>query len=112
MEYEQPSIIIKVGALLREPIDLDNLVEPLLELERLRYEVVEQKAEWLALLYQKRSQMLWPKTKEKTELDRKTVMDASVAVIEKDYQLLCDVDSLIRERLTVVRLLLEYTPRK
>lgn len=61
------------------------------ELQSLMLELAEAKAKALQDLYEKRPEMLRPKEKDVTDLDRKTQMEAWTAQKEHDYMLLCDV---------------------
>lgn len=103
--YESPQIIAEVGVFLREPLPLaqEDLEMHIIGLEALRFGVAVATADQLQLLYEKRKQMLWPKDadKSKTELDRSTHLNADVAVIERDYRLLCCLEDLIGDRLNI-----------
>lgn len=108
MEYSSPNeIIAKVGSYLREPLSVDKLQDQLIGLEALRFELAERKVEWLQLLHEKESQMLYPKDKDMTELDRKVRLNASVAVIRKDYEMLATLEKLVEQRLQFGKLLIE-----
>lgn len=82
MDYTEPKIISKLSPLLQaDKPDLDKIIS-------LRYELAVAVADWNKLLAEKRRQMLWPKDKELTEMDRKIRLDADIAQIERDYKLL------------------------
>lgn len=103
MNDNTPNIIIgKVGALLRQPMTPDNLKE----LDALRFELLETKNDLMQTLYEQRSRMLMPKDKNLSELDRKVSMNASTAVMERDYTFLCDLDRIIEQRLQLAQKLL------
>lgn len=105
MEYKSPTeIMAKVGAFLREP--LEDIRPQLIGLEALRFELAEKRCEWFQLLQEKKNQMLYPKDKDKTELDRRVMLNASVAVIEKDYIFLETLENLIHERIELGKILL------
>lgn len=102
MDYVTPSeIISKVGQYLQETITVDNVKE----LEKLRFELAEKKNEWLQKLHERENQMLHPKDKELTELDRKTMLNASVAVIRRDYEFLRDLDRIVEQRIELFKVL-------
>ena len=106
MDYVTPSeIISKVGQYLQETLTVDNVKE----LEKLRFELAEKKNEWLQKLHERENQMLHPKDKELTELDRKTMLNASVAVIRRDYEFLKDLDRIVEQRIELFKIL---TPNK
>lgn len=98
-------ILAKVGAYLRQPLEGDIRTQ-LVSLESLRFELAEVRTDQLQLLHEKQNQMLYPKDKDFTELDRKVRLNASVAVINRDYELLVKVEELIKERLEFGMLLL------
>ena len=107
--YESPTEIMrKVGEFLREPLSLDIpvLQGQLTGLEALRYDLADKRTQWYQTLAEKKNQMLYPKDKEKTELDRKVMLNASVALIEKDYLFLVALEELIQERLQLGKQLL------
>lgn len=92
MEYESPPIIHTLS-IMRGKVNED-------ELEKLRYELAETTVDWLRKLHEARAQMLRPKDKDMTELDRKTLLDSSVAVIERDYEFLLRLEGIVRDRIT------------
>lgn len=100
---ESPSIIEEAGRLLRKPMSLaDKDIEAsIIELEAIRYELAEEKANTQKLLYEKRKQMLWPKDAEKnfTELDRTTRLNGDVASISRDNEFLGLIWIMVGERL-------------
>lgn len=91
----------RVGAILREslPVDLNQLKTHLRALELLRMDVLEHRVDWGQKVAEKSAQMLYPKDKEKTELDRKTMLNASVADLQRDYEFLKGLETLVAERL-------------
>lgn len=91
-------IIAKVGTYLRQPLEGDIRAQ-LVGLESLRFELAEVRTDQLQLLHEKENQMLFPKDKDFTELDRKVRLNASVVVVRKDYELLLKLEELIKERL-------------
>lgn len=79
--------------------ELFNKLRPLLsqphpdlyELQSLRYELAEARAQALQDLYEARPHLLRPKDRELTDLDRKTQMDGFCAEKEHDKQFLDDL---------------------
>jgi hypothetical protein len=109
MEYESPTGIIKrVGGFLSVPLPLDNvpLINHLTALEACRYELADKSTEWHRKVAEYRNRMLHPKDKEFTELDRTTMLDAHVAVVRQDYEFLCKLEDLVKERIQLGKTLL------
>jgi hypothetical protein len=67
-----------------------------------RYDLAEAKADALKALFEARPELLRPKDKDVTDLDRKTQMEGWTAQKERDYTFLCDLwtilDDLIKMR--------------
>lgn len=82
MEYKESEIISKLSPLLQQ------LVPPIDKIQLLRLELARAIAESDELLAIKRRQMLWPKDKEMTELDRKIRLRGDVSQIERENTLL------------------------
>lgn len=81
-EYNSPKIISKLSPLLQaKKPDIDAI-------SRLRYDLAVSLVDWQELLANKKRQVLWPKDKELTEMDRKIRLDADISQIERDYSLL------------------------
>lgn len=99
--YESPKIIQEVGEFLREPIPKIDIEDHIIGLEALRFELAKSTVEQLKLLQDKRKQLLWPKDMEKglTELDRTTRLNADVSIINKDYEFLLRLETLVEWRL-------------
>lgn len=111
---ESPEIIKRAGDYLRNPLPKDNkkLLEHITGLESIRFELAEATVDTMRLLADKRKQMLWPKDvpigkKEPTELDRSVYLNSDTATIERDYQFLIRIESLIEDRLNLAVRLLE-----
>lgn len=107
--YESPiSVIKRVGLYLRTamPIQGKKLVDHLQGLEATRFDLAQAVVDWHQLLAEKKNQMLYPKDKDKTEMDRRVMLDASVAVIERDYKFLCKLEELVRERIELGKIFL------
>lgn len=85
--------------------ELYNKLRPLLssvhldvhELQAIRFELAEARANALQELHEARPHMLRPKDKDVTDLDRKTQMDGFTAEKEKDYIFLCDLWDIISD---------------
>lgn len=75
-------------------------------LDSVRLDLAKTRADWGQLLAEKKNQMLHPKDKELTEMDRRIMLNASVAQIERDYDFLCTLETLVHERLELGKLLL------
>lgn len=108
-DYTPPSVISRLGELLPNglPHTHDDLVEHIELLLSVQMMLAQQTSEWLVRLYDMRRRTLWPKDKDKTELDRKTLMDAATAQVEADYQLLTKLEDITKERLRIATLLLK-----
>lgn len=110
MNYENTrvtTIIAKIGNYLREelPDDQGELEEHLTKLEALRFELLEVTVDWQRLLSEKKSQYLHPKDTNLTELDRTTMLNASIGNIQRDVNFLVGLDGLITQRLELGKLL-------
>lgn len=109
-EYESPLSTIKaVSEYLTQTLPYKNkgdLKAHLTGLEALRLEVAEKRVDWLKMLQEKENQMLHPKDTNLTELDRKTMLHASTAVIRRDYEFLGKIEEIIKDRLELGKLLL------
>lgn len=114
--YESPSIIAKVGSLLRKPFprSTEDIEVAVMDLEDIKYDLAEAVTDHMRLLYEKRKQMLWPKDAEKnlTELDRTVRLSGDVAVIERDYQLLCKIEQLVNDRIAIILALARISPQQ
>lgn len=109
MDYESPNELYKrIGGLTRIPLpkDKNKLGDHLSELVAVQYDVVLEVANWHLKLAEVKQRMLYPKGKEYTELDRNIMLDAHVGVIRKDYELLCKLEELIRDRIELGKTLL------
>lgn len=81
-EYKEPSVISKLSPLLQaKKPDIEAI-------SRLRYDLAVSLVDWQELLANKKRQVLWPKDKELTEMDRKIRLDADISQIERGYSLL------------------------
>lgn len=58
-------------------------------------------------LCKKREQYRHPKDKEYTDFDRQTMLSAAVADVEAEYQLVKGLEDLVRERVELIKILLE-----
>lgn len=89
------------------PIERTRLIDHLQGLEATRYELAKATVEWHQLVAEYKNRMLHPKDKEMTELDRVTMLDAHVAVVRKDYELLCKLEELVKDRMELGKQLLQ-----
>lgn len=95
---ELPEVVEKLRPYLTSPIG-----ENIEELRSLRVELAEAVAEARQKLLEKRRQMLWPKDKDMTELDRKTRLDGDVAQYERDYLFLAELQDIAKEKLELFK---------
>lgn len=110
MEYNTPTAIIaKVGRYLGKalPDDREALIKHIKGLEALRFELAEAVAEQHKLVAEMKQRMLHPKDKDYTELDRNVMLDAHISVIRKDYEFLVEIQTIIRDRIDLAKLLLD-----
>jgi hypothetical protein len=110
ISYQPPAIISRVGELLRRPLSLakEDLEQYVIDLDSTRFEIASSLTEQLQLLHEKRKQMLWPKDADKslTELDRTTRLNADIAPIERDYQMLIRIEKLVDDKIQLALMLL------
>lgn len=94
-------IIARIGNYLREPIPIASpeIKTHLTYLEALRYELLEVRVDWQKMLAEKKGQYLHPKDAQFTELDRKTMLNAQLANIERDVTFLLGLEDLINQRI-------------
>lgn len=107
--YQPPTEIMRrAGMYLRVtmPDAKAKLKEHLRVIEAVRYELAETRADWGKMLAEKKSQYLHPKDKEFTEMDRKIMLNAQLADIERDYEFLCTIELLVKERIDLGKVLL------
>jgi len=108
-DYQSPTEVLKrcgiyLGVAL--PGGKQKLIDHLKGMEACRFELAKKTAEWHRLVAEQKNRMLHPKDKDLTELDRNTMLEAHVAVVRQDYELLVKLDELIKERLELGKLLL------
>lgn len=111
-EYESPTAIIKrVGIYLGTavPIGKQKLIDHLQYLEACRWELTKAVVDQHQTLAETKSRMLHPKDKDMTELDRNTMLDAHIAVIRRDYELLLRIEKLIHERIELGKVFLQLS---
>lgn len=107
MDYEQPTEIIKkVGTYLNVPLPKNNLESYLCELESIRFTLAETVTDWHKQVAEMKARMLHPKDKDMTELDRNVMLEAHIAVIRKDYELLVKLEDLIKDRIELGKIIL------
>lgn len=106
--YEPPQIIREISPFLQQelPDTKAELITYLRGVDGLRLKLAEAIVDWQKLLHEKRSQMLHPKGKEFTEMDRKIQLNASVAIIERDAEFLARINTIVEDRLQFGRQLL------
>lgn len=86
-------VIKKLSPLLQQPFSK----ELLLGIQPLRLELSKEVVDLGQKLAERKRQVLWPKDKEMTELDRKIRLDADVAQLERDYEFLLKVELIISD---------------
>lgn len=103
-DYQPPTEVIKrVGIYLKVTMPGGpgprKLITHLQGLEATQYRLAEAVVDWHKLLNEKKSQMLYPKDKDYSEMDRKIMLNASVAIIKRDYEFLVKLQELVRDRI-------------
>lgn len=98
---ELPKVVEKLRPYLEKRLDKIDV----LGLESLRLELSEAKVDFHMKLQEKRRQMLWPKDKDMTELDRKTRLDGDVAAYQRNYDFLVELDDIVKDRLELYRVI-------
>lgn len=112
MSYEPPyEIIHKIADYLGKPLPIlkQDIIEHLRGLESHQQELAELSCKWQRMVREKENQMLHPKDANLTELDRKTMLNSSVAVLRQDHEYLKRLEELSKDRLEFGKLLLTYT---
>lgn len=102
MESFLPQALLeRVSPLLQEELstELDELRCQLTKLEAVRYDLAWERTRMLQRLLQQRERARMPKSKEFTELDRKTMLDASTSFLESDYEFIKSVEDMLKERI-------------
>ena len=99
ISYETPiELFTKVGDAMREPLDYENssnLMAQLSTAQSIRFELSNARCKWYRKLVEARERVRMPKDKEYTDLDRKTMLEASTARIEEDYRFLLALEDII-----------------
>ncbi len=109
MEYQSPTEILRrLGLYLSVamPTTGKRLVEHLQGLEACRFDLAKKTAEWHRHTAEYKNRMLHPKDKDMTELDRTTMLEAHVAVVRQDYELLCKLEEIVKDRIELGKILL------
>lgn len=91
------SIVSRLGAVLREPVGSCDISL----LDSLRFDLLDVRVRWGAMLAEKKSQYLHPKDPTLTELDRKVMLNASLANIERDYEFLLGCEVLVESKINL-----------
>jgi len=101
--YSPPSdLYLKLSPLLQEELEIHDhakLRKQLAQLEVLRYELTYTREKWHEKLSLTRAKMRMPKSTEHTEFDRKIMLDGVTADIERDYEFLLSLETIISERI-------------
>lgn len=109
-DYNSPNELIQqVGKVLTEPLPMqpNDLYAYLANLDMLRMRVSRQRTTLQQTLYEARQRVLYPKAKEVTELDRKTMLDASTALIQADADFMVACEFILKDRVRLGLLWLE-----
>lgn len=69
--------------------------------------LLKMRVERFKTLVQKREQYRHPKDKEYTDFDRKTMLEAQVADVQADYELVKGLEDLVMERVELIKILLK-----
>lgn len=103
MRYESPAELYQqLSPLLQEKlnlVDTDILKTQLVALDVKRYELAYTRAQWHEKLVNERERLRMPKSSELTEFDRRTMSDANIAAIERDYLFMLQLEEIIHDRL-------------
>lgn len=109
MEYQSPTGIMKrVGVYMSVamPTNKSKLAGHLLGLDGCRFDLALKAVEWHMLLADKKRQVLHPKDKDLTELDRTVMLEANVSIIRSDYEFLIRLEELVKDRIELGKTLL------
>lgn len=69
------------------------------KLEACRYDLSWERTRLYQKLLQERERARMPKGKDYTELDRKTMLNASTSILEGDYDFIESLEVIVKERL-------------
>lgn len=109
MDYQSPTPIIKrVGIYLNNamPLSRSKLIDHLQGLEATRKELAEAVVDWHLKVAKSKNQMLHPKDKDLTELDRTVMLEAHISVIRRDYEFLVKLEELVKDRIELAKVML------
>lgn len=79
-------------------LEAEMASEALWALERLRPALLKLRVEKQKVLFKTLEQYRHPKDKQLTDFDRKTMLDAQVAEVRADYELVAGLEQLVKER--------------
>lgn len=91
--------MVAVETMLRSDLDAKDF-------EKVRPRLLGLRVEYYTKLCKAREQYRHPKDKELTDFDRKTMLEASVAEIQADYELVRGLEELVGERVDLLKLLI------
>lgn len=101
--YEIPiDLYKKINPLLQEPLkydDIDKLKNKLAKLQSIRYELSYTRCKCYESLLRARERARIPKDKEYTEMDRKTILQASTSLIESDYEFMISLEKIVEDQI-------------
>ena len=109
--YESPiQLFSDVAIILQDELevsDIDKLKEQLSSMSIARYNIVACKKTMYEALLKARNRVLLPKSKDYTELDRKVQQGSAISQQEADYDFLCNIDDILKERIELGSLILQ-----
>lgn len=79
---------------------------PVADFDKVRPRLLSMRVELYKKLCKAREQYRHPKDKELTDFDRKTMLEASVAEIQADYETVRGLETLVGERVDLLKLLM------
>lgn len=96
MDYQLP-----VGLLERVREELEKIPFNLPAINKLYLNVGEERVKAYVSLLEARGRFLYPKDKEYTDLDRKTLLGANTAAQERDYQFLVVLEQTLANAVSI-----------
>lgn len=108
MEYQEPlALYNKLREYLSIPLPKKKLFEHLSELDAIRYELAEERSKALQALCERKAKSLYPKENDKTDLDRKVMLDGFTAEMQRIYEFLASLEQIVSDRLKLGRIYLQ-----
>ena len=108
MEWKSPQDLYnRLRTYLSIPIPINDTAKHLFGLDALRYELADKRTECMQALYEQKAKSLYPKEADKTDLDRKVLLDGFTAELQRDYEFLVQLEVIIADRLALGRTYLQ-----